>query len=181
MKKALFMTVAALALMTNAALATSVVTETRVEHRPYSDADVVDFTVFDINNDHTLTMQEIGEKLFYTFDKDGNQLIDNIEFDKPMVMTFAPMERQTFQFIDYNNDGVTDVTQATSERFLQQTGLSRFSGAGDGGLSAADFIDKPMKRVDRDLSGQIDIREWKEAYFASLRPLPQNDTFRYNE
>lgn len=159
----------------------TVVTETHIKHNPVPGKDVVDYRVFDANNDGMLTMTEVGEKLFYTFDADGNQLIDNIEWDKPMVMTFAPMEKQTIRSVDFNGDGIADQTTMTNEVFLQQTGLSRFDQHGQG-LSAKAFLnDAPYKRTDRDLSGQIDIKEWKEAYISSLRPLPQNDTFRYNE
>lgn len=171
---------AALACIAAPALAATVVTETHMVHKPVPGPVVIDFRIFDTNQDNTLTMLEVGEKLFYTFDKDGNQLIDNIEWDRPMVLTFAPMEQRTFQFIDYNSDGITDRTTTTQQVFLQQTGLSRFDDRADG-LSAKDFLETPFKKADRDWSGQIDIREWKEAYFAVLKPLPQNDTFRYND
>jgi len=158
----------------------TVVTETRIMPKPYAGADIVDYRIFDINHDGIMTREEVGEKLFYTFDTDGNQLIDNIEWSKPMVITFAPTEQQTIRYVDYNSDGVADTTSVTSQYFLQQTGLSRFDQYGHG-LSAERFMDKGFKRIDRDLSGQIDIKEWKESYIASLRPLPQNDTFRYND
>jgi len=178
MKKLLLTT--ALVLSAGAAQAATVITETHVTPRPYIGPNIVDFRVFDVNSDGVMTMSEVGERLFYTFDADGNQLIDNIEWDKPMVFTFAPMEKQTFQYVDYNGDGLSDATTVTSQRFLQETGLSRFDQHGNG-LSASEFLDKPFKKADRDWSGQIDIKEWKEAYIASLRPLPQNDTFRYND
>ncbi len=171
----------ALAVMGGAVQAAStVVTETRLTPNPKPNANIVDFRIFDTNGDGVLSAQEVGEKLFYTFDKDGNQLIDNIEFERPMVLTFAPMTRETIQYIDYNGDGRADKTTVSQEAFMQRTGLSQFS-MDPAGLSAAGFIHQPMKQVDRDLSGQIDIREWKEAYFAELRPLPQNDSFRYND
>jgi hypothetical protein len=171
---------ALIALCASGAQAASVVTETRVTPTPVPGPTVVDYRQFDTNGDGILSADEVGEKLFYTFDKDGNQLIDNIEFTTPMVMTFAPMEKQTVQYIDYNADGIADQTSVTREAFLQRTGLSRFDNNGTG-LSAAKFINLPIKAVDRDGSGQIDIREWKEAYFAAVRPMPVNDTFRYND
>lgn len=184
MKKLLTLTVAATALCISAgaamAASATVVTETRLTHNPVPGRDIVDYRVFDVNNDGTLTMEEVGEKLFYSFDGDGNQLIDNKEWDKPVVMTFAPMKKETFQHVDFNGDGIPDKTTVTKELFMQQTRLSHFDTQGQG-LSAKAFLDKPFKKADRDLSGQIDIREWKEAYITSLRPLPQNDSFRYND
>lgn len=180
MKRLLIAGAAVLALTSGAAHAATVVTETHVLHKPVPGPTVIDFRTFDTNRDGILTREEVGVKLFYTFDQDGNELIDNIEFERPMVMTFAPMERRTIQFVDYNSDGLADRTFTTQDVFLQQTGLSRFDPSG-GGLSADKFIDTPFKKVDRDGSAQIDIREWHEAYNESLKPLPQNDTFRYNE
>lgn len=180
MKKILTVAVTAAALMGSTAQAATVTTQTNIIHTPVPGPTVVDFRQFDSNGDGILTRNEVGVKLFYTFDKDGNELIDNVEFDHPMVLTFAPMERQTIQFVDYNGDGLADQTYTSQEKFLQQTGLTRFDPSG-GGLSAGKFIETPFKKVDRDLSGQIDVREWEEAYNASLRPMPVNDTFRYNE
>jgi len=180
MKRTLILTAAVLALATGAAQAASstVVTETRLVHKPVAGANVVDFRQFDADADGRLTRDEVGVKLFESFDKNNNHLIDNIEFDTPMVMTFAPMERQTIQFV-YHDGNMTQQT-ATQDVFMQQTGLSRFDPTGMG-LSASKFIEQPIKQVDRDGSGQIDIREWQEAYNASLKPLPVNDTFRYND
>jgi len=180
-KSTIILTGIALALGIGAAHAqTTVVTETRLTPRPYADANIVDYRMFDINGDGTLTREEVGQKLFYVFDTDGNQLIDNIEWSKPMVITFAPMEKQVIHYVDYNGDGLTDQTTVTRQMFLERTGLSRFDKTGNG-LSARDFLNEAFKKADRDWSGQIDIKEWQQAYDASLRPLPQNDTFRYND
>lgn len=172
-----------LALCLGAALpasATTIATETKTLYAPVPNMNVVDFRQFDANQDNVLTREEVGEKLFYTFDKDGNQLIDNIEFKRPMVLTFAPMQRVTTQFVDYNSDGIADRTSSNQERFMQQTGLSRFNPDGTG-LAADEFIGIPFKKADRDGSGRIDVKEWKEVYIASLRQLPQNESFRYND
>lgn len=180
MKTRLLHTLTALALMTGAGHAATVVTETRLVHAPVTGPMVVDFRQFDGNHDALLSRLEVGEYLFYVFDKDGNELIDDQEFGRPMVLTFAPMKQETVQFIDDNSDGITDRSVVSERAFMQKTGLSQFDPSGQG-LSASEFIKTPFKRIDRDLSGQIDVREWKEAYNALLKPLPQNDTFRYND
>lgn len=181
MKSAIRLSVLALCLgAAFPAAATTIATETKVLYKPVPNMNVVDFRQFDSNRDNVLTMEEVGEKLFYTFDKDGNQLIDNIEFSRPMVLTFAPMERVTTQFVDYNGDGLADKTATSQERFMQQTGLSRFNPDGTG-LAADEFIGVAFKKADRDGSGQIDVREWQQVYIASLRQLPQNESFRYND
>lgn len=160
--------------------AATVYTKTALVPKPIAGSTMVDYRQFDSNEDGVLSMQEVGEKLFYSFDRDGNQLIDNREFDRPMVMTFAPMSKETIQYVDFNSDGISDQTTTTQQDFMQRTGLSRFDEKGEG-LSASGFIEMPIKKVDRDGSGQIDIMEWKQAYFAARTPLPQNDTFRYND
>ncbi len=159
--------------------AASVMTQTSLTPRPIPGAIIVDYRQFDTNHDGMLSRIEVGEKLFYTFDRDGNELIDNREFTTPMVMTMAPMAKETVQYVDFNNDGYSDQTTITHENFMQASGLARFDSQG-GGLAASEFIAMPMKTVDRDGSGQIDILEWKQAYAAAKRPLPHNETFRYN-
>ena len=159
--------------------AATVVIETSLTPRPIPGPTIVDYRQFDTNHDGILSMDEVGEKLFYTFDRDGNQMIDNREFNKAMVMTFAPMTKETVQYVDFNGDGVADATTTTQQNFMQRTGLSKFDRNGRG-LSAAEFINMPMNKVDRDGNHLIDIKEWKQAYFAAQKPLPVNDTFRYN-
>ncbi|MEZ0262548.1 MAG: hypothetical protein ACAH80_16205, partial [Alphaproteobacteria bacterium] len=50
-------------------------------------ARTIDFIQFDMNNDKILSINEIGEMLFKLYDTDGNQVVDNIEYERRAVAT----------------------------------------------------------------------------------------------
>jgi hypothetical protein len=145
------------------AQAETVTTRTVVEQKEISGVQKTNFSAFDLNNDHVLSMAEVGEKLFYIFDTDGNEVIDNIEFNQKRVMTIIPMEKETFTYVDFDNDGQAERAAHTHESFIQKSGLMRFDDEMDG-LSAADFIENSFLELDDDTSKAIELEEWKEAY-----------------
>ena len=106
--------------------AETVTTKTVVSTKHLNGVDRVNFASFDLNGDGILSMSEVGERLFYAFDMDGNEVIDNIEMNKKSVMTIIPMEKQTFKFVDDNNDGKTDEGAYTYETFIEKSKLMRF-------------------------------------------------------
>lgn len=127
------------------------------------------FAAFDLNKDGILDMAEVGTKLFYIFDTDGNEVIDNIEFKNKKVMTIIPMEKETFKFVDYNSDGAADDTAYTHESFFKTSGLMRFDQNMDG-LSPHDFVEQTFLVLDDNNSKAIELDEWKEAYIDYARP-----------
>ena len=141
-------------------------------------SNVVNFSAFDLNGDNILSMNEVGEKLFYVFDTDGNEVIDNIEFDNKNVMTLTPMEKDTYTFTDWDEDGVAESATYTYETFYQESGLMRFDKNKDG-LSPADFTGHTLLELDIDNSKVIELDEWKKAYIASVAP-DNADNERYN-
>lgn len=165
----------------SAALAETVVQTTVVDNQPpvSEDTELVDIMAYDINGDGILAMNEIGEKLFYQFDTDGNQEIDNIEFTEPTFMTFAPMEKTTVTSIDYNNDGIVDAESITFETLMQATGLVRFDDNMNG-LSPRDFIETGYEELDVNQDKMIGLDEWKDAYTISRAPESANQK-RYNQ
>ncbi|HIF25185.1 MAG TPA: hypothetical protein EYQ41_03325 [Micavibrio sp.] len=169
---ALSATVAAVALMgaIPAAQAETEKTTTVVQTRTLPETNQIKFSMFDVNNDGMYSREEVGEKLFYVFDKDGNEVIDNIEWDQETMYTIIPMEKETYRFVDYNDDGYTDLTEYTYEAFYQDSGLIRFDEDEDG-LSAKEFINEGFLALDLDDSGTIELDEWEKAYIASLAPL----------
>jgi len=161
------------------AMATTVQTETVVKTQNVEGTTQINFSKFDSNGDNILTMPEVGENLFYMFDQDGNELIDNIEWDNRNVYTITPMETETFRFVDYDSDGVAEKTTYTYDTFYSESGLARFDNDKNG-LSAQEFIGDEFKRLDIDMSGTLDLEEWKAAYIASLSP-PNANQKRYNK
>ena len=71
-------------------------TTTVVKTRNIDNAEQIKFSVFDVNGDGLYSREEVGEKLFYVFDKDGNEVIDNIEWDQESMYTIIPMEKETY-------------------------------------------------------------------------------------
>ncbi len=152
-----------------AAQAETVTTETYTEPTRPSNSIQVDFKVFDLNNDGIYSMQEVGERLFESFDTNNDDLIDNTEYNKNIVMTITPMEQETYQFIDNDDDGYVEKSTYTYETFYQTSGLARFDDNADG-LSAHDFVDKSLQELDKDDDNLISLKEWKQAYTASVKP-----------
>lgn len=179
-KKLLLASVAVLALgMSTTVNAETVTTKTVVSQKEMSNVKEINFSAFDVNNDGILSMAEVGEKLFYLFDTDGNEVIDNIEYNNKNVMTIIPMEKQTFTFVDYNNDGIADDKTYTYETFIQQSRLMRFDKNMDG-LSPEEFIGDSFLKLDDDKSKAIELEEWKEGYLVSVRP-PVAEQERYSQ
>ncbi|MDE1153316.1 MAG: hypothetical protein PW788_12330 [Micavibrio sp.] len=122
---------------------------------------------FDTNGDHILSTQEIGDALFKLYDTDGNQVIDNNEYERPAVLTIAPVAKTTTVTYDFNNDGIPDKQVVTEQQFMEKTQLSRFDKNGNG-LSPHEFTGKYFNQVDVDKSKVIEMKEWQGVYIASI-------------
>lgn len=134
---------------------------------------------YDLNNDGTLSMAEIGEKLFYQFDRDNNESLDSIEWNEALSLDLTPMETVTITKVDIDGDGVDEAETVSSEVFLMSTGLGRFDKDGDG-VSAHEFTDKSVMEMDTDNSGLIEMDEWQKAYTKTQAPLSANNEI-YND
>ena len=156
----------------------TVTEKTIVTQKELSNVQKINFDAFDLNKDNILSMAEVGEKLFYIFDTDGNEVIDNVEFERKQVMTIIPMEKRTFIFSDYDDDGHAESSSYTYESFIQQSQLMRFDKDRDG-LSPADFIGMSFLELDDDKSKAIELQEWKEEYIAKVFPSSAEQE-RYN-
>jgi hypothetical protein len=153
-------------------------TKTYVQQKHLAGTQEVKFDTFDVNHDGVLSMPEVGEKLFYLFDADGNEVIDNIEFDQKRVMTIIPMEKHTLKLIDFDSDGTVEYSTYSYDDFVDVSGLARFDNDMDG-LSAAEFIGEPYLALDKDDSKTIELDEWKTAYIKARHP-ESADQDRYN-
>ena len=169
--KTLMYSAAALSIVAfaDASIAETVTTKTFVQTKELPRVNQIDFSVFDMNRDGFYSMPEVGERLFASFDRDGNGNIDNIEWDERTILTITPMEKETFKFVDTNNDGVSDQASYTYETFYSASGLIRFD-ENLNGLSAAEFIGKGYNELDISDDNMINLEEWKRAYLES-RPL----------
>ncbi|MEZ0226279.1 MAG: hypothetical protein ACAH83_17110 [Alphaproteobacteria bacterium] len=128
---------------------------------------LLNLTEFDANKDGRLTRAEIGEKLFHIFDTDGNNLVDNVEYEKKLVATIVPV-KETEKIAFYSGDNVTpDKTITTSQDILKVTQLARFDKAGDG-LSPHDFAAKDFAGADVDNDHFVKVEEWQGAYDAVI-------------
>lgn len=153
------------------------ITDTYTMQKPVPDAITVDFSAFDLNQDGELSRDEVGEKLFRIFDTDGNGVIDNIEFERPLVMTVIPMERKTVISTDFGADGEPARVETSTEDFYKRSMLAKFDRDGTG-LSARGFLERDFWSLDDNRDRVIDLREWKAAYNAALRPSANHG--RYN-
>lgn len=143
-----------------------------------TDKDVVNFMDFDLNRDGTLSRDEVGEKLYKIFDRDGNEVIDNIEMKRRSIMVFTPMSKKTIEIIDYQSTAKPEKRIVTEEEFLEASQLIKFDKDKDG-LSPLDFLGMPFNHVDVHTDKVIDLYEWKRAYAKSVKPLHE-EQFYYN-
>lgn len=169
--------VALCAFMPNAQ-AETVKTQTIIQGKQTPGVKSVDFSAFDINKDGILTMEEVGENLFYMFDTDGNEVIDNIEWDNVNVYTITPMEKQTFTYVDFNDDGVAEHATYTYEQFWKESQLVRFDEDADG-LSPSEFINVGFQKLDINDNNTIELKEWKKGYIETVIPESAEQE-RYN-
>tara|TARA_B100000686_G_scaffold350567_1_gene446894 strand:+ start:649 stop:1185 length:537 start_codon:yes stop_codon:yes gene_type:complete len=137
---------------------------------------VIDVTDFDLNNSGTISIDEVGEKLFYLYDIDGNEIIDNQEFDQPLIASVVPVERETITVVDINSDGVSEETSYEVDRFMKQTRLAMFDTDKDG-LSPHEFIGEGFLKLDSNDDMSIDINEWKSAYTVDFKAHDDSETF----
>lgn len=144
--------------------ASSVKTETVLTPgKPAEGSRAIHFEDFDLNHDGNLTREEAGEMLFRLYDTDGNQVIDNIEYERKAVLSISPMNKTTKMTYDDNGDGVADKEEQTEEAIMEQTMLSKFDKDADG-LSPAEFTGQRFNVTDVNKSHAIEKREWLGVY-----------------
>ena len=179
MKKLLLTSALAITTFSGAVMAESVMIETREQTVPVAGVNQIQFSKFDINGDGAYSMAEVGETLFYMFDTDGNEVIDNIEWNNDNVYTIIPIEKEQFTYVDANSDGNVDVATHTYESFYKESGLAAFDADQDDGLSAEEFIDEGFEVLDDDQDKVITLEEWQEVYLESR--LEHNQPENYND
>ena len=141
---------------------------TTEEHSlPAIGSHVINFMDFDLNHDGILSAREVGDMLFKLYDTDGNQVIDNNEYERRAVVTVVPVEKTTKVSYDFDGDGKPDVTKYTYETFLQDTMLTRFDKNRDG-LSPHEFTGLYFNEADVNHDHAIDLKEWEGTYIASI-------------
>lgn len=139
----------------------------------------VNFAAFDLNHDGRLSRNEVGTELFYIFDTDGNEVIDNIEYTKPMVLTIIPMEKQEITSVDFNDDGLPDNTTFNTDEFFKQSMLARFDKNHEG-VSAQSFLNgRYYFTLDDNHDKTVDLKEFRSAYVKAITPSAANPN-RYN-
>ena len=177
MKRFMLTTALAATCLAGAAQAQSVMVETHEKTAEVDGVNQVQFSKFDVNGDGQYSMEEVGETLFYMFDTDGNEVIDNIEWNNDNVYTIIPIERDQFTFVDADSDGEAEMATHTYESFYKQSGLSAFDADGDEGISAEEFIDEGFEVLDDDQDKVISLEEWQEVYLESRREHDQPENY----
>jgi hypothetical protein len=168
---------AIMAIVPTFAQAETVVTQTYVQTKEAENVNNIDFTDFDVNKDGSYSMAEVGEKLFYLFDTDGNEVIDNVEWNKINFYTITPMEVESFRYVDSTNAGQYQLEDYSYDVFYKESGLMKFDEDKDG-LSAAEFIDEGYEVLDTDEDKMITLKEWQRAYLESRPKHNQAESYQ---
>ncbi|MGE4312932.1 MAG: hypothetical protein AB7E85_01510 [Pseudobdellovibrionaceae bacterium] len=165
---------AALTLMLGAGMAHA---ETVVTHTEATTTVPTALTLeaMDTNRDMTVSMDEVSAALFKFYDGDGNEVIDNIEFDNPKVATIRPVDVEKYTFVDFDNDGVAEASSFEYDVMYQRSGLARFDGDNDG-LSPAEFLDESFLEADKNNDKGVDAKEWAAAYLAAHKDIEVKST-----
>lgn len=180
-KVALMAAVSAFVMIAGAtgASAETVTTQTTVTQTEIPGTEKINFAALDLNHDGILSRAEVARKLFYLFDTDGNEVIDNKEIKHNRILTFIPLEKTELTMIDFDDDGKVDTATTSNDQFMEFSMLKRFDKDADG-LNAEEFIGKPFLELDTDKSKVIEASEWRDAYIASTSPLVAKQ-YRYNK
>jgi hypothetical protein len=133
----------------------------------------------DDNHDGMISRAEVGDHMFKMFDTDGNEVVDNIEYERKAVLTVVPVEKTTKITYDFDNDGKPDETKETGEDFMKATQLTRFDAKGDG-LSPHDFMERDFLAADVNRDHVVDEKEWLGSYDA-LIDKKNKENARFNK
>ena len=117
----------------------------------------------DLNRDKRITRAEVGEYLFFYFDRDGNESLSRSEYNRDQELTVIPYEGDFITYVDIDNDNVNDGTEFTTESFLVKAMIGTYDPE-KGTIEAQDVIDKGWLRADSDRSGYIELDEWQDIY-----------------
>ncbi len=170
--------IAVLLMTSSVSFAETVTKRTLVTPNAPLNGEKINLQSFDMNNNGILSRKEIGTRLFYLFDTDGNEVIDNIEYDQPRLITVTPMLKEEFMSIDFDDDGVADVTDYTQEDFLKKSMLYDLDQNKDG-LSAHEFLKVYLTKADTDKSKMLELDEWRTVYTENVSG-PREDPDSYN-
>lgn len=150
------------------------------EHTIPTGARGINFLDFDVNKDTVLSLDEIGRMLFKLYDTDGNEVIDNNEYERRAVVTVMPMEKTTTVTYDFDGDGMTDKVVRSYDTFLRDTQLSRFDANKDG-LSPHEFTGDAFLHTDINKDGTVELKEWQSSYIATLDKKLRDDAALNNK
>lgn len=169
---------AAIALMTATTVVNAeTVTKTTVQKQEVMNNSVsFEIDSFDINKDGRYAKSEIGEKLFYIYDTDGNEIIDSNEFDAKRIITVVPVQEETYTYVDTDNDGLVEESTYTFTRMMKDTGLAIYDSEKDG-LSAKEFIGTFYRDVDKNDDKTVDLEEWKSTYLSSVKGITESEKY----
>lgn len=144
-------------------------TETLVEQKKIANTNEVNLLDFDLNKDGSLTREEVGEKLFYMFDRDGNMIIDNLEQNRVGLITLIPMQKTTIKMVDVGANGKVEERTLNTEEFMAESRLIAYDQNRDG-LTPLEFIGVSFNRLDANNDKAVDVEEWKDAYASYVQP-----------
>lgn len=167
------------AAVAHAETVTTTRTQTTTERQMTTDNSHIDLARLERDNNGTIVLDDLARHLFYLYDTDGNELIDNQEFEARRIATIMPVERETITVVDtISSNGEPELMTHNYTHFMERTGLSRFETNADG-LTAHEFLgDVSFLEADQNSDHGIGLEEWKAAYSADYqKPHDEGDAY----
>ena len=117
-------------------------------------------SIFDMNKDNVITVEEVSQTLFNTFDADRNRALEDFEYNNTIKINLRdfPQDDYTYEF-DNKTYSYTQFTELTQINLFDDY---------NNGLKGQDLLNESFFQLDKNENGYITFEEWHDAYLNAV-------------